>query len=80
VAVTAADKIAISNKLNLSQKQIESIGRAMGLSPGQVWEWLKKKLKDPGKKIPRPGHGLPSFDVPQWVILLLVGYLMFESE
>ena len=78
--VTQAEKLAIAKKLNVTPAQVVGMGAALGLSPGQVWEWLKKKLKKPGGKIPRPGKGLPSFDVPQWLIIAVVGYILWKWD
>jgi hypothetical protein len=78
VAPESAD--ADPYRRDLTAAEIERLGKSMGLTPKQIWEWIRKALKGPGKKIPRPGHGLPSFDVPGWLILALVGYLMWQGD
>lgn len=78
--VTEADKAAIAKKLNLSPAQVVATGAALGMTPGEVWRWLKEKLKGPGKKLPRPGRGLPSVPSMKWLLLAVGAYLLTKGS
>jgi len=77
--VTPAEQLAIAAKLGLSIAQVTALGHALGLSPGAVWEWLKRKLKEPGKKLPRPGRGLPAPGTMKLLLLALGAYLLTKG-
>lgn len=77
---TPAEQLDIATRLGLSIAQVQGLASALGISPAIIWEWLKKKLKEPGKKLPRPGKGLPAFDVPGWVVVAIVGYILWQWD